>query len=513
MKFRKAILAISIATLALTTACNSKDESLPTIKSFLPTQEDAIQIVDMIDSVELADMTTEDEIEQIYLAYCNLDEDAKGFVTNYEKLVEYRNQITQLYHTEDKQDSRMDRSKINIGTYCFNPQCWNDEGVQALAACGIDFIANASYNEELLSLLDKYEVGAFVSGAVPGWYTGGTDIGNVGMASTYNPISSYESALATFVDRDCIWGIDIGDEPWIEDLPHFGDVIDYLHEKVPGKVIYLNLLPIFNELPTPKLLENYVNYVDTDYICYDNYTYNNYMHDKNNNRKGFMTTLLSNLQYAANICRESNRDLWIVVQSSVLGDTPLKEDHLRSIASATLIFGTRTFSWACWTAGWYENHIADSQGNLTETYYELQKVNNETHNLSPIYSRYKSIDAGYITINPELIGTPNVPNIKKLDVDSLKNCPIQTITATSNSQIIAGYFEKREGAGSAVMFANLTDIIGEETPPAFIEFTVKNPESKVLAYYNGEAYEPEHLGNGQYRIKIENSDNIFVTID
>ena len=279
MKFKKTILALGIAVLALTTACGTSNEPAPTAKAFFPNEEDAAKVVEMIDSITVADMTTEYEIEQIYLAYCNLDEDIKGLVTNYEQLDKYRNQITSLYYTEALRGDGMDRTQVNIGTYCFNPQCWNDEGVKALADCGIDFIANANYDDTLLSLLDKYGVGAFVSGAVPGWYTGGINYGNVGMASVYNPISAYEASIANFVDRDCIWGIDIGDEPWNEDFPHFGDVIDYLHEAVPEKLIYLNLLPNFKDKNTPDMLETYVEYVDTDYICYDNYTYNDYMND------------------------------------------------------------------------------------------------------------------------------------------------------------------------------------------------------------------------------------------
>ena len=63
MKFRKALLGLGLSALALTTACSS-DESLPTLMSFHPTAEDAAKVVEMIDSITVADMTTEQEIEQ-----------------------------------------------------------------------------------------------------------------------------------------------------------------------------------------------------------------------------------------------------------------------------------------------------------------------------------------------------------------------------------------------------------------------------------------------------------------
>ena len=110
MKFKKTLLALGLSTLALTTACSS-DEPLPTVMSFNATAEDAAKLVEKIDSITVADMTTENEIEQLFVEYCNLNEDIQTLVTNYEKLDEYRNQITKLYHTEEKQGPRIDRSR------------------------------------------------------------------------------------------------------------------------------------------------------------------------------------------------------------------------------------------------------------------------------------------------------------------------------------------------------------------------------------------------------------------
>lgn len=529
MKFKKTLLALGIAALAFTTAC-SNNEPLPAVMSFHPTAEDAAKVVEMIDSITVADMTTEQEIEQIYLSYCNLDDENRELVTNYDKLTEYRKAISELYYTEPRQGSRMDRTKVNIGTYCFNQQCWNDEGVQALVDCGIDFIANASYNDTLLDLLDKYGVGAFASGVVPGWYTGGINNGNVGFASTYNPLSSYETAVANFVDRDCIWGIDIGDEPWSVDIPHFGKVIDYLQEAIPDKIMYLNLLPgawgykssdfaIDGEMIDP--VSAFAKYVNTDYISYDMYPY----HEDPKKIIDDFSYFFECLQHTQDTCNANDRDLWVVIQANSKSGRYLTEKEVRMQASACLAYGARALTWACWNAGWFDYNIADSQGNLGDVYYHVQKINKEIDTISLVYSKYENVDTGFLDLDPMLIEseTHKTPAKDRMfDIKAIENCSVSEVKASNNTIVATGYFEKLQGEGSALMFANATDYWtsecdfnhwSSENASATVFFTVKDPEAKVMAYYNGDAFEPEYLGNGQYRLTIGNSDNVFVTIE
>ena len=76
-------------------------------------------------------------IEEIFVDYTNLPESEKALVTNYEKLDEARNSLTRLYHTEEKCGPRIDRSKIQIGTYCFYNT--SEERFQWLKEANIDF--------------------------------------------------------------------------------------------------------------------------------------------------------------------------------------------------------------------------------------------------------------------------------------------------------------------------------------------------------------------------------------
>ncbi|MBE6890933.1 MAG: hypothetical protein E7481_02780 [Ruminococcaceae bacterium] len=533
MKFRKALLVLGLSALALTTACSS-DEPLPTVMSFNTTAADAAKVVEMIDSITVADMTTEQEIEKIYLAYCNLDESTRELVTNYDKLTGYRKTISELYYTEPKLGSRMDRTKINIGTYCFNPQCWNDEGVQALVDCGIDFIANASYDNTLLDLLDKYGVGAFASGVVPGWYTGGGNPApaNVGTASTALPLSSYETAAANFVDRDCIWGIDLGDEPWSQDIPHFAEIIDYCKEVFPGKIPYLNLLPPLYHYNRGQMyldgveighIDSYAQYVKADYLSYDQYPYGDLGIDIDR-----FNDFYAGMIFTSKICNENDMDLWTVIQANSQHGAYLTENQLRMQLGLCLANGVRTITWACWNAGWFDYNIVDSQGKLGDVYYSLQKVNADIDTISLVYSKYYIVTTGAVGLEPLKLTTKSeslkyLPTTDTtLKLSEIKNCSVSEITTSENVIVTAGYFEKLQGEGSAIMFANTTNFWGDtwsklywcdDSPSATVYFTVKDPEAKVMAYYNGDAFEPEYVENGQYRLTIGNCDNVFVTIE
>lgn len=524
MKLKKALLSLATIFPIITTACNN-GEPLPTLKSFNPTAEDTTKVIEMIDSIAVADKTTEQEIENIYLEYCKLDEENRELVTNYGKLAEYRNAITKLYYTEPWQGPRIDRSKVNIGTYCFN--VWTEQSVQNLVDCGIDFISNASYNENLLTLLDKYNVGAFVSGAIPGWYGGGGEPANAGTMSSALPVTAYDASMNSYVDYDCIWAIDLGDEPSPQDIPHYGAIIEHIKDSFPNQLLYLNLLPRGASYETgPKDYAQHfydvVEHCKFDYLCYDRYPYHEVQKDQD--RYKHLNRWLYNIHEVSRICNEKNVDLWIVIAASNYQQSTnsekynrfLREDEIRLQASLAMTYGARAISWACWNAGWFNYHIADNKGNPSEVYYHVQKVNEEIKALSPIYSRYDNIYNGYLSADPARLSqdSEHVPEtFSKFEIKNSTNNLIEEVSTSDNAYIIAGYFEKREGEGIALMFTNMSDYFCEDDMAYPIYFTVKNPEAKVMAYYNGEAFEPKSLGNGQYAISILNSDNIFITID
>ena len=99
-------------------------------------------------------------------------------------------------------ESRMDRSRLNIGAYILQPYAHTEQHVKEIAACGIDFMTCVPNDKNLLDLFQKHNIGAVVSGVLPGWWGG--DGKNAGSLSKKNPMEAYEAAADNVTSDDII---------------------------------------------------------------------------------------------------------------------------------------------------------------------------------------------------------------------------------------------------------------------------------------------------------------------
>lgn len=107
-------MAIGLSTIESFTSC-SKEPKIPTAYFYEATN--ATEMIERINGIGGTTLENEQLVETLYVNYTNLPQEEKAKVSNYDKLDEARNAITKLYHTEEKDGSRVDRSKILIGTY------------------------------------------------------------------------------------------------------------------------------------------------------------------------------------------------------------------------------------------------------------------------------------------------------------------------------------------------------------------------------------------------------------
>lgn len=92
-------------------------------------------------------------------------------------------------------------------------------------------------------------------------------------------------------------------------------------------------------------------------------------------------------------CREYNKKLFVVLQvNSHNEDVFISENQLRFQAFSALAFGASAISWACYTAGWWHNQVLDINGNKTEQYNKLKRVNSEVKSLTREYICFKWVD-------------------------------------------------------------------------------------------------------------------------
>ena len=170
MKFKKTLIALALAAAALTTACNA-EEKQPQLP-ILDIGSTGAEITARIAEIGEISLEKENLIEAIYIDYQEMDYYQQGLVENLDTLLEAREEIAKLYNTEEKDGTRIDRSKILTGIYCFYTQ--TEERLQWAKDADVDIIIGAPYNTGFLDMLQKYEMGAFVS-YLPGWWGGDGD--------------------------------------------------------------------------------------------------------------------------------------------------------------------------------------------------------------------------------------------------------------------------------------------------------------------------------------------------
>lgn len=525
MKIKTKFTAFALAAACSFGICAAAAPKSPEILPFLST--DSTAVIEMIDSITVADLTTEKQIEEAFVAYCDLEDSAKEKVSNYEKLNEMRNEIAKLYNSdaESKQGGTLvDRSQFLVGTYCVNGQAWTDEHFQALKDCNIDVICSGAYNTTFLDLCEKYGIGTYVN-YIPHWFVGSIEAR--GQIANNIPLGSFESYAENFVDHPAIWGLNLCDEPHELDYPHLELLRREAEELFPDKLIYINLCPSginsggYGYEPGYEFydyINDYNNEVSTDYISFDKYVLTSA-------ENGLY--LLGGLAVMGETTRNAGKDFWYIPQvSSDKPDVWVTTQQLRYEAFNAMTFGVKAINWACWTAGWWsaDNQVVDSKGNITEQYEKLKTVNYEVKTLSSIYMRYTNKDAIIASVYPYYMNYKTDYNtiLAKVDNDLDQNV-IKDITISDNSTTAIGYFEKNIGNGTAFMFSNATDhycgepyngkVFDLEGQDVKITFKLVAPNAELTAYHKDIAYKLTPDENGAYTLNIPNGEGIFVTID
>ena len=367
---------------------------------------------------------------------------------------------------------RFDRSKFHFGTYILQPYARTERHIRELAECGIDVIVclNAAADGDpvadkaVLDYMQKYRVGGILTGVLPAWWGGDGD--NAGKMAESNPLEKYDEGAKKFIDHPAIWGVDVGDEPSALDFPHYGKVIAHVNRLFPNQFAYLNLYPNYasvakntgeetvNQLGTPTYydhIEEYIKNVPTDYVCYDFYMYSC------NPRMA-----MDNLQIVADACRKTGRSMWIVLQvNSVREEEFMSENQLRFQAYSAMAYGAESIIWACWTGGWWYNNVLDTNGNKTEQYEKLKKVNAELHHIGPAYMKYRRVSTHFIGYPA---GHPDVQDVMD------KNPPVASLSTgvfmnvESDAPLLAGQMISRSNNTDTALFLCAADDSGDKRP-------------------------------------------------
>lgn len=371
----------------------------------------------------------------------------------------------------------MDRSRLNIGAYILQPYARSEAHIKDLADCGIDFVICIDNDRAALDLLDKYGVGAIVTGVVPGWWGG--DGNNAGTLEERHPLSEYEAAAAAFEDHPAIWGIDIGDEPSALDFPYYGKVMERVEELFPNQFAFLNLYPNYasvaqnteeqalSQLGTATYeehIEQYCRHIPADYLSYDFYY-----------KVAGVEKDYANLKVVSDACHKNNLDMWVTVQVNSLDpEVWISENELRFQAFSALAFGASNLSWACYTAGWWSNQVVDGDGNKTEQYDKLKTVNAEVHTLAERYMKYRNIETACVGFDgTDMLEDSGLESQPELEFGRLSGL-------SADCPLVVGKMTARSGRGKALFICVADDPYNENPREHTLRFKAKGRKVKAL---------------------------------
>ncbi|MBR5225626.1 MAG: hypothetical protein IKV90_08190 [Clostridia bacterium] len=403
----------------------------------------------------------------------------------------------------------MAKSGLKIGAYYLAAYASTQQHVKDLAQCGIDMVVNMRNDRKALDLLAQHGVSAIVSGIVPGWFGG--DGSNAGTMAQTNPLEKYEAAAQAFEDHPAIIGIDAGDEPSSLDFAHYGQVIDLIGRRFSGKFAYLNIYPSYalkgsnmpeeieRQLGTPsyaEYIERYVQAVKTPYICFDYYLYS-----------ADLAGLYESMAVVSQACKTHQRDMWTVLQvNSHQPDVFISEKQLSFQANCALAFGAQAIIWACYCAGWWHNHVLDKQGNRTEQYEKLKKVNARLHALGEAYMKYRHEETCFVGSHaPEALEKTGLSALEKLSVG-----PVSGLHADGAALIVGIMRGKDDPKGTALYVFAADDPKGACIKRHRVKFTCKG---QVRAAAGNEDVLPTNDGAGEYAFDLETCQGVLLMID
>lgn len=407
-------------------------------------------------------------------------------------------------------NKRMNRNRLNIGAYILKPYARTEQHIKELAESGVEFVVCMDDDRPALDLFEKYGVGAIVSGIVPGWWGGNGD--HAGQLAKTNPMEKYDEAAANFADHPAVWGIDCGDEPSALDFPYYGKVLNKVEKLFPNQFAYLNLYPNYasvsknnaqetvNQLGTPTYDEHIARYcecIPVDYICYDFYLYSS-----------SVTKHYENLRVVADACLKTGRSLWIVLQvNSSRENEWITENGLRFQAYTSMAFGAENIIWACYTAGWWHNQVLDDQGNKTEQYEKMKKVNNEIRTIAEEYMRFKRVSTHFVGFP----GHEDMAQVKQAPIEEMSTGVFFDVKADNGAPIVVGQMTSREADGANALMICAADDHHDKEPKSYnIVFRVM--DGKTVQAIGGNGKRPVvKLADNSYAVAVSSNEGILIT--
>lgn len=255
---------------------------------------------------------------------------------------------------------------------------------------------------------------------------------------TPNDLAKLDGMIDLFKNRENVLGYYLTDEPNALAFENLGKVVNYLREKDPTRLSYINLFPTYaneEQLGTPTYenhLEQFIDTIKPELLSYDHYHFFN-----GRDGGGYFTNLglirKWALKYDIPFCN--------IIQAIGTDGTsvdflnwriPTANEH-RWLVYSTLAYGGKGIVWFHWDHAWG----LTSSPKRDELYASIQQLNKEIERLGPVLITLKST-AVYHTQFPQYGPLPENNVVKSI---------------STNDDLIVGLYRDKDD-GEYMMFMN-----------------------------------------------------------
>ena len=279
---------------------------------------------------------------------------------------------------------------------------------------------------------------------------------------------------------------------------------------------FSNLLPA-GAIKAALGTKTYKEYVDrfsgtvkSDYLSVDIYPF----HPSKIMNIVEMMICLETYHHVSEACRRDGKDFWLYIQTQMKWFSHLYTyttfEMIKWQYYASIAYGCRSIINASYNPVWGNDAIGiiDYDGNLTEQYLYVKRVNAEITKLSPIIKNYRSLGVQIFK------GRKNNPHFMLAVPKQNKNSKSQNFngisiirSVESESTVLAGYFKNAEGE-NAVMLVNCQNIYDPYASQCVIVKLSKNTNAKI--YEHGELTREENTR--EITVSMNSCDGVFITL-
>lgn len=350
----------------------------------------------------------------------------------------------------------VERERFHISCFSFNAPAQTRAHIREAKECGLDFVGGGIDVKDVALMELFAEEGMDASCFfLPRVCGGGRNSDELRKLYPREWIEGRLDEFNAAYGNPSVRLMNICDEPGAGAMPFLGEVVRLIEEKCPHTRAYVNLFPNYAQAAESdadvkasqlgvssykKYIDEYCRFVPTPYICYDHYP----VFDTPARTRKESARWYGNLKVVADACRRTKRDLWVGPQAnSRPGHPPLSENSLRYQAFSAMAFGAVDLTWACWTLGWWDHCLMETNGTLTCQYPKLRKVNAEVRMLAEHYMKLRNVATHFVGFEDEVpaLGSFEIEPVVRLSAGGVLD-----LASDDGSSLVVGEMVPREGS-------------------------------------------------------------------